>query len=131
MEYDDRKVPQSGGRAVAGVYSFYVGDAIDQFFKTGNPGVTLTLMTAAFPNRDVKVTTRLVTVKSALWKVNEFLQSVGVPFSPPPPTESLIGKRGRAEFVLDDKGYLEVKSFLPASANNGPDSRPSDDLPPF
>ena len=130
MDYDDSEVPQSN-RAVPGVYSFIVEDATDETFKTGSHGVKLVLMTAALNDRDVKVTTRLVTVKNALWKVKEFLDSVGLPFSPPPPTESLVGRHGRAEYELDEKGYLVVKNFLPASANNGPDSRPSDDLPPF
>jgi len=124
MHYDDSHVPEQQGRAVPGIYSFTVGDATDEIFKSGNAGVKIALQTAAFPDRDIKVTTRLVTVQSALWKVKEFLDSIGLPFSPPPATESLIGRSGRAEYVLDDKGYLEVKTFLPASASNGPDGLP-------
>lgn len=122
MDYDDSTVPEGPTRAVPGIYTFRVEDATDETFRSCNHGVKLVLMTAAFPDRDIKVTTRLVFVKSALWKVKEFLDSVGLPFSPPPPTESLIGLTGSAEYELDEKGYLTVARFIPASANNGPDN---------
>ena len=124
MNYNEEDLVEGGGRAVPGVYAFTVGNAEDTVFKSGNPGITVVLQTAAFEDRDIKVTTRMVTTKAGLWKVKEFLDSIGVAFYPPPATESLIGKTGHAEYVLDEKGYLEAKKFLPADASNGPDGIP-------
>lgn len=124
MQYDDSEVPKSAPRATAGVYAFTVEDATDETFRSGNDGVKLTLATEAFPDRNVRVFCNLVTVKNALWKVKQFLDSVGMPFSPPPDTNKLVGLRGSARYIVNDKGYLEVDEFLPAPASNGPDGLP-------
>ncbi len=62
--------------------------------------------------RDIKVFVNLVNVKGALWKTKEFLDSIDLPFSPPPPNERLLGRSGKAEFVLNEKGYLEVSQEM-------------------
>lgn len=145
------KTEGGGGKAQPGDYTFKVDQIEEVTFRTGSEGWKAQLLVGALADKDIKVFCNLVNTKAALWKMAEFLASIGLDFNNPPkggwePT-ACEGKVGKATFKLGEKGYLEVEAFLPASANNGPDARkaaparkpvsnepppPSDDdCPPF
>lgn len=121
MDYNPQDMVEGGGRAKPGEYSFYVEHAEETTFRSGNRGLVVTMQVAAFAERDVKVFDRMTYVPTALWKVKQFMDSIGLDFNASPPVATLMGKRGRAKFVCGEKGYLEAEEYLPAPADNGPD----------
>ena len=48
------------------------------------------------------------------------MKSIGLDFYRPPEVHELVGKMGRAKFTTNEKGYLAVEEYLPASANTAP-----------
>lgn len=143
MNYNPDWKAEGGGRAEPGTYQFKVDDAEEKTFNSGNDGCKLTLMVGALPDRDIHVFENLMYVEQSAWRIREFLESVGCSYERPPDARDLINKTGTAKFKLGKNGYLEVETFLPASASNGPDTRTSrggygnpppptdDDMPPF
>jgi hypothetical protein len=139
---------EGGGSAQAGTYPYVVDHITEKTFNSGNDGWKVELMVGAFPDRDIRVFCNLVNVPSALFMMEQFCNAHGVDFNSGEydPTD-FEGRSGKAAFVKNEKGYLDVKTFLAASANNGPDARkaaparkpvsnepppPSDDdCPPF
>jgi hypothetical protein len=129
---------EGGGSAKPGIYPYVVDQITEKTFNSGNDGWKVELMVGAFPDRDIRVFCNLVNVPAALFMMEQFCNAHGVDFnSGEYDPRDFEGKAGRAEFKNNEKGYLEVKAFLPASANNGPDTRkspparrPSGDEPP-
>ena len=70
-------------------------------------------------------------VDAALWKVEEFCNSIGIDFHRPIPEDNdgtpvveYINKSGKGYFEPEgEKGYLGVAELHPAHANNGPDGK--------
>ena len=121
--------------AEAGQYRFFVGDAVETTFRSGNEGLKITLEVAAFEDRDIKVFENLVYMDKALWRLEEFLTSVGLDYSKPPELDQLHGLEGMAEFVLGDKKqdgrqYLEVAAFLAPDASQPGSGDGPGNLPP-
>ena len=121
------KTENEGGRAEPGVYPFVVDQITETVFRSGNSGWKVELMVGAFPDRDIRVFDNMVNTPNALWKFEQFCQAFGFDFTSPPPggwkPEQFIGKQGTADFEMGDRGYLQVKFYSAASANNGPDAR--------
>lgn len=122
------KDPNSGGGAKAqpGDYSFRVESMIQTTFNSGNEGLTGELAVRAFPGSDrtIRVFVNFVFTKRALWKLEEFMNAIGMDFNNPPQNSmAYVGKTGRATFIKGDKGYLEVGEYLAAKANNAPSSQ--------
>lgn len=113
---------QDTSRAEPGDYDFTVESVTERTFNSGNSGLEVKLHVAAFANRDVTAFDRFVYTGKALWKLEQFFQSIGLDFSNPPEGNDLLQRRGRATFVHDDRKYLVPETYHPASANNGPDS---------
>jgi hypothetical protein len=115
-----QKVENEGsGKAQPGRYTFRVDDVQEKMFRSGNEGLSATLLVAVNGARDLKVFSNFVYTPKALWKLKEFFDAIGVDFEHPPEPWDLVGKTGVAEFVVGEKGYLEVDTFLPGSANAG------------
>lgn len=129
MGYNPNEVGEKPRRATAGVYDFVVESVQETTFRSGNRGAKGKLQVAAFPDKDITVFVSFVYTPTALWKLDQFLTSVGQDFNNPPEPEHLTGMKGKAEFTIDEKGYLEAGKFLPAMANNGPDARMSYPMP--
>lgn len=127
LGYNPNEKTEGGGRADEGEYDFVVDDAEEKTFRSQNEGLAVTLMVGAFADRDVKVFDRFVYLPQSLWKLEEFLASLGCDFNNSPDAQELIGMQGRASFVKGEKGYLEPDTYVAASANNAPSrsSRPS------
>jgi hypothetical protein len=125
MNYRPGDKIDGGGRAEPGTYVFRVDEARETTFKTGTEGAEVTLMVGAFTDRDIKVFERFAYMPKALWKLEQFMNAIGEDFAHPGEIYDLVGKTGRAEFEHDEKGYLRVKEYIPANANNGPDSKPT------
>lgn len=123
FNYNPQDKVDSGGRAEPGEYRFRVEEAAETVFRSGNEGLTLKLAVAAFPEKDITVFARFVYTPKALWRLEQFMAAVGVDFANPGEPHGLIGKSGKATFVVGENGYLEVDNYLPANANNGPDTR--------
>ncbi len=118
----DADTAGGGGNSEPGEYPFIVDHVEEKTFKSGNEGLTVRLKTAVADGRDVTVYENFVYVDKALWKLNEFLTCIGLDFRDPPEPWDVESKTGRANFTLNEKGYLQVEDFLAPSANNGPDS---------
>lgn len=127
MNYNPADKAEGSGpvKAKPGKYRFRVEEATEKTFNSGNEGCRLVLLVAAFSDRDVKVFDNLIYVPNSLWKTEQFLASLGFDFNHSPEVHRLVGKTGEAEFRINEKGYLEVDTYLPASANNAPGSRPA------
>lgn len=139
MNYNPSEKVDSGGRATAGRYRFKVDEANETVFRSGSEGVKLKLLVAAFKDKDVKVFDNLVFHPNALWKVEQFMQSIGLDFNDTSiQAHDLVGLTGEAEFVVGENKYLEVAEYLPAKAGNvaakpktngRPTVAPTDDVP--
>jgi hypothetical protein len=127
MNYNPEEKVEStgGGKAEPGRYRFKVDSAIEKTFRSGNEGLETVLLAGAFETRDVKVFARFAYTPKALWKLEQFMQSIGLDFQDKSlQPADFFGRTGEADFILDEKGYLEVENFIPASANNGAMKRP-------
>ncbi len=119
MNYNPNDKTEGGGRATAGRYRFKVDDAQETTFKSGNEGVQVTLLVGAFDSRDVKVFDRFVFLPNSLWKLEQFMQSIGLDFHDTSiKPGDMVGLAGEASFVVGEKGYLEPDTYLPAEAGN-------------
>jgi hypothetical protein len=117
-------------RAEAGTYSFKVDDVTEKTFSSGNEGLSVKFLVAVSGERDVTVYSNFVYVPKALWKLKEFMDSIGVDFEQPPEPWELVNKTGTAAFVVGEKGYLEVDTFIPAdTALKASVSKPAKDEP--
>jgi hypothetical protein len=129
FSYNPDEKEDSGGRAEEGTYSFKVDDITEKTFKSGNDGWAVMLLAAALEDKDVTVYDNLVNVPTALWKFEAFCNALGYDFANPPAggykPEQFVNRMGKARFVKNDRGYLAVDEYLPASA--GSDSE--DDVP--
>jgi hypothetical protein len=116
----------AGGKAEPGKYPFRVESALEVTFKSGSEGLEVELAVCAFPGspRTIKVFERFVFVPKALWKLEQFMNAIGMDFNQPPANAMMyVGKTGNAEFVKGEKGYLEAGEYIAAKANNAPSTR--------
>ncbi len=144
MNYNPEDRAEGGGgggqRAQPGTYAFCVNDANETTFRSGNQGIKIKMDVAAFEDRDVTCFDNFVYVPQALWKLEQFLTALGLDFNDPPSVDHLIGREGKAKFILgeerDGRRYLEVDEFLeptarrpgsgPGNMQPQPASRPND-----
>lgn len=110
MDYDNESEPQ-GGRAQAGRYRFKVDFASEERGEKGKYA-KVTLL-ADVGGRDMKVFTNLSYSPKALWKLKEFMTSIGLDFHGKNELWDMVGQTGVADFVVGYRGYLEAKMFLP------------------
>jgi hypothetical protein len=126
FNYNPQDKIDNGGKAEPGEYLFKVDQVTETTFRTGSEGWKVQLLVGAFPDKDIKVFVNFVQSPAALWKFEEFCASLGFDFNAPPTggwrPEQFEGRTGKALFKKPEK-FLEVDTFLPASANNGPDTR--------
>lgn len=135
----NEEAANSGGfSAEPGTYPFLVEEYTEKTFNTGSRGASLKLKVRVSPDKTITVYDNLVFVDKAQWKIKQFLEGVGLSYDPPPEVRLIFNARGKAVFEVDDQGkYLRVAEYLPAPANNGPDTRqthqapamPDDDVP--
>lgn len=95
-----------------GKYEFKVDSAEETTFSTGNTGLKVKLLVGYDNGRDVPCFCNLVYTAKMLWKVEDFLDSLGFDFENPPDAWELVGKSGWGEFKVNEKGYFEAKGFL-------------------
>jgi hypothetical protein len=128
FDYNPEEKEEGGGRAEPGTYGFKVDDIKETTFRTGSEGWKVELLVSALPDKDIRVYNNLVNLPKALWKFEEFLNAFGFDFMNPPrggyKPEQRINKTGKARFVKNDRGYLEVDEYLAATANNSDDDVP-------
>lgn len=113
-----------GGNIEPGDYVFVVANAEEVTFRSGNQGLKIELSVAALPDRDIKVFENFVYLPIALWRLREFMDSIGLDFGNMPGLREIIGAAGKATFVENDRGYLTAKKFHAAPANNAPQRKP-------
>lgn len=102
-----------------GIYDFQVIDLTEGESHSGTSGkkrLSLTLLCKA-KGRSFKVYEYLSYSENALWKLKEFLDSVGLEFDPPPNAEDVYKQFGKAELHKiksgsDGREYLRVKHYL-------------------
>lgn len=127
FDYNPQDKVEAGGKADPGEYTFKVDQITEVRFRTGSEGWKVELMVGALPDQDLRVYINLVNTPNSLWVFEAFCSALGFDFNAPPrggwQPHSFENKMGRAKFKLGEKGYLEVDEFIPASANNGPDTR--------
>lgn len=125
MSYDPNNAAQTQKteKARAGTYTYRIAEFYETKFRSGNTGIKAVLEVQAFPDRDIKVYDAFVYTETAIWKLQQLFESLRLNFNDPPDTEHVVGMAGKAEFELNDKGYLGVRRYIPAEANNGPDTR--------
>lgn len=126
MRYNPREKTEGtgGGRAEPGEYPFHIEDAVELTFKSGTEGCKLTLQVGAFQDREIKVFDNLMYLPQSLFRTENLLQALGFDFNNPPEVHHLIGKTGRAKFVIDkESGYLKVQTYIvpkaPSAAQAG------------
>lgn len=124
MDYNPEDKVESGGTAQPGKYRFKVDEAVETTFRSGNKGLKAKLLVAAFSDKDITVYCNFVYLPQSLWKLEQFMSSIGLDFSDKSLTaHDFVGLQGDAEFVAGEK-YLEAGDFIAASANNGAKSAP-------
>jgi hypothetical protein len=140
LNYDpSKKSDDEGGDyppLKGGKYEFKVEEADETTFKSGNSGLKVKLLVGYTNGRDVPCFCNLVYTDNMLWKVEDFMDSIGLDFENPPDAWELVGKTGWAEFKVNERGYFEVKSFaMPAASKQangaGVGHATNDDPPPF
>ena len=122
MNYKPSKEAENsgGGKAPEGEYPFTVKAAAEVRFRTGADGAEIELGVQTAPGRSLKVYSRLTYGEKAQWKLKAFMDSIGADFyRPPEDIAQLVGLSGRAKFVHNEKGYLEVGEYVPSSAGIG------------
>lgn len=145
MGYDPKAMDDSGSRdrspLKAGRYPFRTASLEETRFQSGNNGAQGKLL-VSFEGREVPCFVRFAYVPKALWKLREYMDCVGADFDNPPNPRELVGTKGVADFVLDEKGYFSVKRFLdpveqtkhklassPRSSSKAPPVSVGDDAP--
>lgn len=111
MSYDNESEPV-GGSAEPGRYRYKVDEAEETRFSTGSKGVKATLL-VAIGRRDLKCFVNFSYKEKALWKLKEFMTSIGMDYHAKNEVHDLVGKIGVADFGVNENGYLEAKKFLP------------------
>jgi hypothetical protein len=112
LDYDNTKEPTSN-RAEAGTYPFKVDEIEERRFNSGNKGLEATII-ADVGGRDVTCRfVKFVYTDKALWKLKEFMESIGLDYHGKNEVRDFRGRMGIAEFGLNEKGYLEPRKFLP------------------
>ena len=105
---------QDSGRSElkAGIYPFKVETAEETTFaSSGNKGLKVKVL-VGYDGRDIGCFANLAYTDKALWRVEQFLDSIGCDFASPPDAWELVAKTGMAEFVVNERGYFEVKNWL-------------------
>ena len=122
----------SGGSAEPGDYNYVVAEAEEVTFKSGNTGIKLTLMIQRPNGSEIKAFENLVYHARALWKIDEFLSSVGLNFRNPPGVHELLHRNGRAKFIKNDRDYLSVDKYYPKAQETyqPPANRPMPQVQP-
>ena len=90
----------------AGTYEFQISSCSPAVFSTGSRGIRLQLAVDAGASAPLRIRSQVVFGERSTWKMLELCECVGVCFDPPCSAEDLVGKRGRAEFILDDHDGL-------------------------
>lgn len=124
-----------------GIYNFQVMDLVQKQSKTGGMMLSLTLECCQEGGRHtVRVYDYLSYADRALWRLKEFLESIGLTFDPPPHATDIYKKYGKAELhkekaKSDGREYLRVKHYLSrdevmqAVADNINNPSDDDDVP--
>jgi hypothetical protein len=98
-----------------GEYPYRIDDIEEKRFGSGNEGWKMTLAVPALPEREVKVYCNVVNTKNSLWLMRKLCKAHGRDFAGGEQTPGdFIGQCGRAKFIKNEKGYLEVADFIPA-----------------
>tara|TARA_R110002110_G_scaffold125486_2_gene303445 strand:- start:1138 stop:1563 length:426 start_codon:yes stop_codon:yes gene_type:complete len=108
-----------GGRVQPGTYPYVIVESVEKKFRSGNFGLELKL-NVLVGDRGIPVYERIPYLTSLAWKIRKFAASVGFDPQRSPDAHKLIGMQGRAEFVKDAKGWLELDEFLPKGENVDP-----------
>jgi hypothetical protein len=95
-----------------GRYDFKVDEASETVFSSGNKGLKLKFLVAHKEDHDATCYENLPYTDNMLWKLSDFLDSLGLDFENPPEAYELVGKHGVADFRVDEKGYFKVKKYL-------------------
>lgn len=108
----------------AGTYEFEVVECKLAQFKTGAQGLRMQLAVSVPHGAPLKLSTNIVFGERSTWKMLELCQCLRVRFDPPCDAEDLVGKRGRAEFrveedVRDGLRTLAPTKYLEAPAKAG------------
>lgn len=124
MDYDN-EAPVEGGRAGAGRYAFKVEEAEEARFNNGSKGMMCTLLVDV-GSRDVKCRfVRFSYKPTALWKLKEFMESVGLDYHGKNEVHDFVGRLGLADFIVGESGYIEPKTFLPKGSELPPPPKKS------
>ena len=107
-----------------GDYDFKVYYVEEATFRSGNQGLKLRLLVAAGKS-EVKSFDNIIFTQNAIWKLSALKKAVGcaVKNSELKPWD-IEGKTGRAEFVLNDRGYLSVGSYIENAEKSTEDDLP-------
>ena len=120
LSYDPSSIPDSGGgRVQPGTYAYMVAEAVEKKFRSGSFGLELKL-DVLVGDRAIPVYERIAYKPNVMWKIKRFAESAGFDAKNSPDVHQLVGLQGRAEFVKDSRGYLELDEFLPKGENAGP-----------
>lgn len=113
LEYNPKDKSEDTGRKETkpGRYKFKVDDVQEKEFQGGNKGLNVKLLVDT-GDRDATCYCNFVYTKNALWKLEEFLDCIGLDFDPPPDIWEIDKRTGAADFTVNEKGYLEAKKFL-------------------
>lgn len=117
VSFDDNDLKEGGGSVEPGIYHFKIEDIQEKQFKSGSGGLNIQLL-VGIGDRDVTVYETIVLnpapgKKHAKWKLAQLCRSVGVDPEAGVDIAKLLGKVGRAEFVLPDgEKYLRVDTYF-------------------
>jgi hypothetical protein len=114
LEYNPKDKSEETGRRERkpGRYKFKVDDITEKTFNSGNKGLNVKLLVDDGGSTDATCYCNFVYTDKALWRLEEFLDAVGLSFDPPPEIWEIDKKEGVAEFAINEKGYYEAKKFL-------------------
>lgn len=125
LSYDPSSIPDSGGgRVQPGTYAYMVAEAVEKTFRSGSFGLELRL-DVLVGDRAIPVYERIAYKPNVMWKIKRFAESAGFDAKNSPNVHQLVGMQGRAEFVKDSRGYLELDEFLPKEETGAPASFPA------
>lgn len=125
MFYNPNTPDEGGGSAKPGIYAWKLDDIQEKTFSSGNKGAKATLLVDV-DGRFIKVFCNLVDSPKSIWMIKGFMAAMGLDYKAPPASPlELIGRLGRAEFKVGDKGYLEVKKFIEAASVQTAPSAPA------
>jgi hypothetical protein len=96
-----------------GTYEFKVDDAEEVVFNSGNKGLKVILLVAV-GNRDVKCYCNFVYMDSIAWRLEQFYDAVDLDYRDEKlELWDITGKTGKANFKVDERGYLKADKFWP------------------